>query len=211
MFLIIALLAVDGAKFYSMDFKFAFTRVNLVLDWSKVRNYDKVTTHIYRLTASSCQRMFSARFSGEIPFKSTGSPFDGSGNSPYLMLNCCLPILLAFASGLRESICYSREEFQFAFIVTWRPINLQRWSQHFKCSSKYYYLMQFEVKTIYSTSSCSWAKYEEKAYKMLKPLPSLKPFYIQEASFSKHQPIIQCSQLQIYMIPPTFLFSQLLQ
>ena len=126
MFLIIALLAVDEAKFYSMDFKFAFTAVNLVHVWSKARIYDKLTTHIYKLTASSCQRMFSARFSGEIPFKSTSSPFNGSANSPYFMLNCCLPILLAFASGLRESICYSREEFQFAFIVTRRPINLKR-------------------------------------------------------------------------------------
>jgi hypothetical protein len=61
MFLIIALLAVDEAKFYSMDFKFAFTRVNLMHLLSKVKIYDKLTTLIYKLTAS-CRCMFSARF-----------------------------------------------------------------------------------------------------------------------------------------------------
>lgn len=52
MFLIIALLAVDEAKFYSMDFQFAFTRVNLMHLFSKVKIYDKLTTLIYKLTAS---------------------------------------------------------------------------------------------------------------------------------------------------------------
>lgn len=125
MFLIIALLAVDDAKFYSMDFKFAFTRVNLVHLLSELKSMTS-----WPLLYTSWRPHVDACFlqdSGEIPFKSTSSPFNGSANSPYLMLNCCLSILLAFAGGLRECICYSREEIQFAFIVTRRPINLQRW------------------------------------------------------------------------------------
>lgn len=102
--------------------------------------------------------------SREFPSKSTCCSLDSSRNSPYLMLNSCLLILSTSVRALWQCICYSREKAQFAFVVAWRPVNLQG-HEHPRVSCNFFFQQSPPISKLQWTVinwlvSCTWSRKE---------------------------------------------------
>ena len=76
---------------------------------------------IYKSTQAQIFHPSFRELLGEISSQCRSSSLNGSGNPPDLMLNCCKPFFFTHPGRQRHRISNSREEIQFAFLVSGRP------------------------------------------------------------------------------------------